>query len=161
MFNNSFSNDVIKDMSTSTISEILAGAEEGENNPVLPMVSPITEGIIPESTRRSLLSVISWAKKVPMFIQLPVEDQIKLVKESWMEVNTLKLVYHITKLPTGNDIAFKTDHIEHLYLTDNPTVVSSIQKLAKECVAKMQEILLYETELSCLKLITFMNPCKC
>ena len=162
MLSNSFSNDMKNQvMSTSVMLEMLARAEEEENNLVLPMASPITEGKIPESTRRSLLSVISWAKKMPMFVQLPVEDQIKLVKDSWMEVNALKLVYHITKLPTGNDIAFKTDHLEHLYLTDDPVVVSSIQKLTKECVAKMQDVQLDETELSCLKLVTFMNPCKC
>ena len=161
MVNNSFNNDVnIQAMSTSVMLEILARAEEGENNPILPMVSPITEGKIPDSTSSSLLSVISWAKKIPMFAQLSVEDQIKLVKESWMEVYALKLVYHITKLPTGSDTVFNSDHLAHLYLTDNSVVVSSIQKLTKECVAKMQDVQLDETELSCLKLITFMNPCE-
>ncbi|XP_065914377.1 retinoic acid receptor RXR-gamma-A-like [Dysidea avara] len=159
MGSNSFNNDV-KIMSSSVMLEILARAEEGENNPVLPMASPITEGNIPDSTRRLLLSVISWAKKIPMFAQLSVEDQIKLVKESWMEVYALKLIYHIAKFPTGSDVAFKNDHLAHLYLTDNPLVVSSIQKLTKECVAKMQDVQLDETELSCLKLIAFMNPCE-
>ena len=145
------------DIKASMMLEILARAEEGMSNPVLPMVSPITEGKMLDSTRRLLLSVISWAKKIPMFAQLSVEDQIKLVKESWMEVYTLKLVYHIT---TGSDIVFNSDHLAHLYMTDNPLVVSSIQKLTKECVAKMQDVQLDETELSCLKLITFMNPCE-
>ena len=114
---------------------------------------------MPENLIKSLLSVISWTKSIPLFTKLLVDDQIKLVKESWSVVNTLKLVYHITKFPNESDIAFKTDRLAHLYLTDNPVIASTIQRLTKEFTAKMQDVKLDETELSCLKLIALMNPC--
>lgn len=136
--------------SVSVISEMLAKAEKTESNPGLP--SPVIDGKVPENTKKLLLSVISWSKSIPIFTQLPVEDQIKLIKESWMEVNTLKLIYHIT---TGSGVAFND-----LAQIENPAVASSIQKLTKECTVKMQDVCLDETELSCLKLIALMNPCE-
>ena len=148
-------NDDAKDQAT--LLEMLKKADKAEISAILN--SPTTESHrkFPESTR-SLLSVISWAKKIPIFTQLPVDDQIKLIKESWSEVNTLKLVHRIIKFPTGSNGAFKNDESTHLYLTDNPVVASSVQKLIKESTFTMQEIRLDETELSCLKLITLMNP---
>ena len=158
MVNTSFNNDA-KDqaISTSAMLEILRKADEAENSMVLPSPLARSDRKLPDSKKRSLLSVISWAKKLPMFTQLPVDDQIKLIKKSWSEVNTLKLVHPIIKFPDG---AFKSDESTHLYLTDDPVVVSSIQNVIKESTSTMQEIRLDETELSCLKLITLMNPSK-
>ncbi|XP_065914206.1 nuclear hormone receptor family member nhr-14-like isoform X2 [Dysidea avara] len=156
MVNTSFNNDA-KDqaISTSVMLEILRKADEAENSMVLPSPLARSDRKLPDSKKRSLLSVISWAKKLPMFTQLPEDDQITLIRESWSEVNTLKFVHHIIKFP---DSAFKSNELAHLYLTDDPVVVSSIQKLIKESTSTMQEIRLDETELSCLKLITLMNP---
>jgi len=145
---------------SSVIFEILRKADEAENTVVLPSPTAESDRKLPEGTRRSLMSVISWAKRIPMFTLLLVDDQIKLVKESWKVVNALKLIYHFAKLPTEGDSAFKSDEVEYLYLTDNPKVVFSIQKLIKKCASTMWEIRLDKTELSCLKLITLMNPCE-
>jgi len=142
---------------TSVMLEMLRKADEAENSAVLPSPTAGDEKL-PENTRRSLISVISWVKKIPSFTQLPIDDQIKLVKESWNIVNTLKLIHHITKFPNGSDSAFKSNEVDHLYLTDNPEVVSSMQILIKESASTMWEIQLDEIELSCLKLITLMNP---
>lgn len=155
LFNNDAQNQAV---STSMMIEILAKAEEAEIGVGLP--SPVADRKVPESTRISLLSVMSWSKSLPMFTHLPVEDQIEVIRESWMDVNTLKLLQHIIKFPIGNDIVFKADHLAHLYLTDNPVVASSIQKLTKHYIIKMQDFCLSETELSCLKLISLMNPCE-
>jgi len=138
--------------------EMLRKADAAENTAVPPSPTAESDRKLPEGTRRCLMSVICWAKRIPLFTQLLVDDQIKLVKESWNVVNTLKLVHHFTKLLTKRDSAFKSDEVEHLYLTDNPEVVSFIQKLIRECASTMWEIQLDETELSCLKLITLMNP---
>ena len=95
-----------------------------------------------------------------MFTRLSVEDQIKLIKRSWNELITLKLVYRNVKFPTGRGITFQTGEVAELYQNDDPMVISFLQKVTKECIATMQDIQLDDTELSCLKLISLMNPCK-
>ena len=144
----------------SSVIEMLAKAEKAENN-IVPLIPSLTDRIIPKNTRRSLLSVVSWAKEIPMFTRLPVEDQIELITTTWSEVNTLKLVYHVATCPFRNDINFQTDELAHLYLTDSQEVASCVIKTVEECVASIKDIQLDEPELSCLKLITVMNPCKC
>jgi len=150
---NSFNDDDVKDkgISTSVMLEALAKAELAESK-----ARQSADEKLPESIRRSLLSLISWAKEIPVFSGLPVEDRVQLIKATWSEVHTLKLVYRVIRPSVGSDITL--DGVLHLYPAEDPVVASSIQKLTKECTATMQEIHLDETELSCLKLITLMNP---
>ncbi|XP_065915118.1 nuclear receptor subfamily 2 group E member 1-like isoform X2 [Dysidea avara] len=68
----------------SSVIEMLAKAEKAENN-IVPLIPSLTDRIIPKNTRRSLLSVVSWAKEIPMFTRLPVEDQIELITTTWSE----------------------------------------------------------------------------
>lgn len=42
---------------------------------------------------KELVSVIGWAKQIPGFIDLPLNDQMKLLQVSWAEILTLQLTY--------------------------------------------------------------------
>ncbi|XP_065913130.1 retinoic acid receptor RXR-alpha-B-like isoform X2 [Dysidea avara] len=162
MVNTSFTTDTkTQALSASVMLDILVKAERMENEPKKVFQSPpstLTYGRIQENARQSLLNVIAWAKEIPMFTRLSVEDQIKLIKRSWNELITLKLVYRNVKFPTGKGITFHTGEVAQFYQSDDPMVVSFLQKVTKECIATMQDIQLDETELSCLKLISLMNP---
>ena len=164
MVNSSFMTDTkTQALSASVMLDILMKAEKVENEPQKVFQSPqspMTYGKVQENARQSLLSVIAWAKEIPMFTRLSVEDQIKLIKRSWNELITLKLVYRNVKFPTGRGITFQTGEVAELYQNDDPMVISFLQKVTKECIATMQDIQLDDTELSCLKLISLMNPCK-
>ena len=90
-----------KSQAKSTVSltlEALAKADIAENS-IVPLTPSLPDGMIPENIKKSFLSVISWAKEIPMFAQLPIEDQIELIKTTWSEVNTLKLVYRVAICP--------------------------------------------------------------
>ena len=139
--------------------EMLAKAEKAEST-VVPLVPSLADRLIPDNTRRSLLSVTAWAKEIPMFTQLPTEDQIELIKTTWSEINTLKLVYQVASCPLGSNTNFQTDDLVHLYLTDSQITASFIQQTIKECVASVVNACFDKTEFSYLKLITLMNPCK-
>ena len=154
MVNRKFNFDIKRQVTSASILEMLAKTEKAENN-VVPLTPSLSDRTTPKNTRRSFLSVVSWAKEIPMFTQLPVEDQIELIKTTWSEVNTLELMYHVAT----DNIDFQTDDLDHLYLTDNQAIAS--EEIIKECVASMKVIQLDKSELSYLKLITLMNPCEC
>jgi len=139
---------------TSLMVEILAKADRAESKI---FTSPVSPGTMQNSTRRSLLSVIAWAKEIPMFNRLSIEDQVVLIKKSWHDLNTLKLVYRFSQFSSGNDLGFQACDI---YPADNPMMTSFIQKVTKECRAAIQDLQLDEAELSFLKLVSLMNPCK-
>jgi len=166
MMNSPFSTDT-KDhkgtLSTSMMLEILTKAERVNNEPrkvYHSPSSPLTFSKLQDNAKRSLVNVIAWAKELPMFSQLSVEDQLKLIKQSWNELLTLKLVYRNVVLQTKSGIAFQTGEVAQLYQSDDPMVISFFQKVTKECISTMQDIQLDQIEMSCLKFITLMNPCK-
>ena len=145
--------------SASTMLEMLAKAEKAESN-LVPLVPSLADRIIPDNTRRSLLSVTAWAKEIPVFTQLPTKDQIELIKTTWSEINTLKLVYQVASCPLRSNTNFQSDDLAHLYLTDSQITASFIQQTIKECVALVVNACFDKNEFSYLKLITLMNPCK-
>lgn len=166
MMNSSFSTDTKNQqntLSTNMMLEILTKAERVDNEPrkvYHSPSSPLTFSKIQDNAKKSLMNVIAWAKELPMFSRLSVEDQLKLIKRSWNELLTLKLVYRNVVLQTGSGIAFQTGEVAQLYQSDDPMVISFFQKVTKECIASMQDIQLDQIEMSCLKFITLMNPCK-
>jgi len=54
-----------------------------------------------------LVATIGWAKQVPGFIDLTLNDQMKLLQSSWTEVLTLTLVYR--SLPKLGRLNFAAD----------------------------------------------------
>ena len=166
MMNTPFSADTKNhknSLSSNMMVEILTKAERVNNEPrkvYHSPSSPLTFSKIQDNAKRSLINVIAWAKELPMFSQLCTEDQLKLIKRSWNELLTLKLVYRNVVLQTGSGIAFQTGEVAQMYQSDDPMVISFFQKVTKECIASMQDIQLDQIEMSCLKFITLMNPCK-
>lgn len=166
MMNTPFSTDTKNQkntLSTSMMLEILTKAEKVNNEPrkvYHSPSSPLTFSKIQDNAKKSLVNVIAWAKELPMFSRLTVEDQLKLIKRSWNELLTLKLIYRNVLFQTGSGIAFQTGEVAQMYQSDDPMVISFFQKVTKECIASMQDMQLDQTEMSCLKYITLMNPCK-
>jgi len=56
---------------------------------------------------KELVSVIGWAKQIPGFIELPLNDQMKLLQVSWAEILTLQLTFR--SLPFNGKLCFATD----------------------------------------------------
>ena len=143
--------------SSSLVMEMLAKAEKAESKGIPVTPSSTNKGIIPRNFEKSLLSVLEWAKQIPMFTQLSVEDQIELINATWIEVNTLKFLFHVA----NNGFTSQTDDLAHIYLIDDQQGTTCYDEEAiKESVSTMKDIQVDESELSHLKLITLMNPCK-
>ncbi|CAD7004642.1 unnamed protein product [Ceratitis capitata] len=56
---------------------------------------------------KELVSVIGWAKQLPGFTDLPLNDQMKLLQVSWAEILTLQLSFR--SLPFNGRLCFATD----------------------------------------------------
>ncbi|XP_055381346.1 steroid hormone receptor ERR2 isoform X2 [Condylostylus longicornis] len=54
-----------------------------------------------------LVNVIGWAKQIPGFTELPLNDQMKLLQVSWAEILTLQLAYR--SLPYNGKLFFASD----------------------------------------------------
>ncbi|XP_063703711.1 steroid hormone receptor ERR1-like isoform X2 [Culicoides brevitarsis] len=48
-----------------------------------------------------LTAIIGWAKQVPGFLELPLNDQMKLLQASWAEIHTLRVVSRSIPLVNG------------------------------------------------------------
>uniref|UniRef100_A0A034VU10 Steroid hormone receptor ERR2 n=1 Tax=Bactrocera dorsalis TaxID=27457 RepID=A0A034VU10_BACDO len=56
---------------------------------------------------KELVSVIGWAKQLPGFTELPLNDQMKLLQVSWAEILTLQLSFR--SLPFNGRLCFAAD----------------------------------------------------
>lgn len=56
---------------------------------------------------RELVGTIGWAKQIPGFSELSLNDQMRLLQSSWSEILTLSLVFR--SLPTSGRLNFAAD----------------------------------------------------
>uniref|UniRef100_A0A336KLY2 CSON010625 protein n=1 Tax=Culicoides sonorensis TaxID=179676 RepID=A0A336KLY2_CULSO len=56
---------------------------------------------------KELVGIIGWAKQIPGFLDLPLNDQMRLLQVSWTEILTLMLVYR--SVPFTGRLYFASD----------------------------------------------------
>merc|ERR1711892_1487172 len=76
-------------------------------DPSLPSSALKTMSTLSDIYDRELVGTIGWAKQVPGFTALTLNDQMKLLQSSWTEVLTLTLVYR--SLPKLGKLNFASD----------------------------------------------------
>lgn len=111
-----------------------------------------------DSSRQSLLKVIEWSKRIPAFVNLSLDDQVKLLKTSWCEQVLLKLSTRIgpksdtVLLSTG--ITCRTDQME------DPEIRRITRQVIHEVSYWLDIMNVDRVELACLKGIILFNPGK-
>ncbi|XP_026276828.1 steroid hormone receptor ERR1 isoform X4 [Frankliniella occidentalis] len=87
-----------------------------EPDPLVVSPEPRQSGISPETRTLSMLSdlydrelvnIISWAKLIPGFLELPLNDQMRLLQSTWAEILTLTLSFR--SLPSTGTLRFADD----------------------------------------------------
>jgi len=66
-----------------------------------------TLSTLSELVDRELVSIISWAKQIPGFTDLTLNDQMRLLQSSWAEILTLSLSYR--SLPPSGKLRYAVD----------------------------------------------------
>lgn len=60
--------------------------------------------ILSDLVDKELVSTIGWAKQIPGFTELKLNDQMRLLQSSWAEILALSLAFRFDMTPSGNRI---------------------------------------------------------
>lgn len=58
---------------------------------------------------RELVGIIGWAKQIPGFTDLSLNDEMRLLQSTWAEILTLTLAYRSMKLLSSGKLRFAAD----------------------------------------------------
>lgn len=100
--------------------------------------------------------IIDWAKKVPGFKQLCIDDQMSLLKAAFMELNVLRLSYR--SVDTTNCIKFAEGLIVPTELAQGVGFGKELITATTDFAARLKEIDIDLTEFCCINAIVLTYP---
>ncbi len=109
-----------------------------------------------QAADRQLYQLVEWAKHIPHFTDLPVEDQMVLLKTGWNELLIAEFSHRSMNVKDG--IVFATGIVVHRPGAHGAGVGTIFDRVLTELVAKMREMKMDKTELGCLRAIVLFNP---
>ncbi|CAL1538519.1 unnamed protein product [Lymnaea stagnalis] len=113
-----------------------------------PLVTTFHQDLLQEVMARLLFTVITWVRHIPAFSSLSAGDQTLLMATAWKELFLLGLVQW--GLP-----------VEHLVARDDLVTSSAdLEESVNVCemIARLREISLDATEVTCIKAIALFKP---
>ncbi|GAB6021969.1 hypothetical protein CHUAL_006129 [Chamberlinius hualienensis] len=105
---------------------------------------------------KQLLHLVEWAKHIPHFVELPISDQVVLLRAGWNELLIASFSHRSTEFP--DSIALATGLVIHRSQANGAGVGAIFDRVLTELVAKMREMKMDRTELGCLRAIVLFNP---
>ncbi|XP_067141210.1 retinoic acid receptor RXR-alpha-B-like isoform X2 [Centruroides vittatus] len=119
-------------------------------------VEPKNEEIETNAADRQLYQLVEWAKHIPHFTELPLEDQMILLKAGWNELLIAAFSHRSINVKDG--IVLATGLVVHRNSAHSAGVGTIFDRVLTELVAKMREMKMDKTELGCLRAIVLYNP---
>uniref|UniRef100_H3B7C6 Nuclear receptor subfamily 2 group E member 1 n=1 Tax=Latimeria chalumnae TaxID=7897 RepID=H3B7C6_LATCH len=108
-----------------------------------------------ESAARLLFMSIKWAKSVPAFSTLPLQDQLMLLEDAWRELFVLGIAQWAIPVDSNTLLAVSGMNSDNTDSQRLNKIISEIQAL-QEVVARFRQLRLDATEFACLKcIVTF------
>lgn len=92
---------------------------------------------------------MGWAKHIPHFTSLPVDDQVRLLKAGWNEL--LIAAFSHRSIEVKDSIILTTGTTVHRNSAQQAGVVTIFDRVLSELVSKMREMKMDRTELGCLR----------
>ena len=111
-----------------------------------------------QAADHQLYQLVEWAKHIPHFTELPLEDQVVLLKAGWNELLIAGFSHRSMDLRDG--IRLANGLIVQRNNAHSAGVVAIFERVLTELVAKMREMEMDKTELGCLRAIVLYNPGK-
>ncbi|ESO82793.1 hypothetical protein LOTGIDRAFT_108689, partial [Lottia gigantea] len=108
-----------------------------------------------ESMKQQLLILVEWAKYIPCFCELPLDDQVALLRAHAGE----HLVLGVAKrsLEVNNDVLLLgNDAVIPRTASDGIGIIAG--RVLDELVQPLREIQIDDTEFACIKAIVFFDP---
>ncbi|XP_018112387.1 retinoic acid receptor RXR-gamma isoform X1 [Xenopus laevis] len=115
---------------------------------------PVTN--ICHAADKQLFTLVEWAKRIPYFSDLPLEDQVILLRAGWNELLIASFSHRSVSVQDG--ILLATGLHVHRSSAHNAGVGSIFDRVLTELVSKMKDMDMDKSELGCLRAIVLFNP---
>ncbi|XP_067001872.1 retinoic acid receptor RXR isoform X2 [Anabrus simplex] len=109
-----------------------------------------------QATNKQLFQLVEWAKHIPHFTSLPLEDQVLLLRAGWNELLIAAFSHRSVDVKDG--IVLATGLTIHRNSAHQAGVGTIFDRVLTELVAKMREMKMDKTELGCLRSVILFNP---
>lgn len=109
-----------------------------------------------QAADKQLITLVEWAKRIPHFTELPLEDQVILLRAGWNELLIAAFSHRSTVVKDG--ILLATGLHVHRSSAHQAGVGTIFDRVLTELVAKMREMKMDKTEVGCLRAIVLFNP---
>ncbi|XP_076221637.1 retinoid X receptor ultraspiracle isoform X5 [Nomia melanderi] len=103
-----------------------------------------------------LFQLVAWAKHIPNFTSLPLEDQVLLLRAGWNELLIASFSHRSIDVKDG--IVLATGITVYRNTAQQAGVGTIFDRVLSELVSKMREMRMDRTELGCLRAIILFNP---
>ncbi|XP_071820865.1 retinoic acid receptor RXR-alpha-B-like isoform X3 [Apostichopus japonicus] len=115
---------------------------------------PVTN--ICQAADKQLFTLVEWAKRIPHFTELPLDDQVTLLRAGWNEL--LIAAFSHRSIAVNDGILLATGLHVHRNSAHSAGVGTIFDRVLTELVAKMREMKMDKSELGCLRAIVLFNP---
>ncbi|KAJ8269985.1 hypothetical protein GJAV_G00108980 [Gymnothorax javanicus] len=108
---------------------------------------------------KELIYMISWAKKIPGFVELDLFDQVHLLECCWLEVLVVGLIWRSVRYP--GKLMFSPDLILSREEGQCVEGITDIFDLLLATTSRFRELKLRQEEYVCLKALILLNSNMC
>ncbi|XP_066222835.1 retinoic acid receptor RXR-alpha isoform X1 [Saccopteryx leptura] len=115
---------------------------------------PVTN--ICQAADKQLFTLVEWAKRIPHFSELPLDDQVILLRAGWNELLIASFSHRSIAVKDG--ILLATGLHVHRNSAHSAGVGAIFDRVLTELVSKMRDMHMDKTELGCLRAIVLFNP---
>ncbi|XP_035383060.1 retinoic acid receptor RXR-alpha-A isoform X2 [Electrophorus electricus] len=115
---------------------------------------PVTN--ICQAADKQLFTLVEWAKRIPHFSQLPLDDQVILLRAGWNELLIASFSHRSIAVKDG--ILLATGLHVHRNSAHSAGVGAIFDRVLTELVSKMRDMQMDKSELGCLRAIVLFNP---
>ncbi|XP_041276013.1 retinoic acid receptor RXR-gamma isoform X1 [Onychostruthus taczanowskii] len=123
------------------------GTESSTNDPVTNIC---------HAADKQLFTLVEWAKRIPHFSDLTLEDQVILLRAGWNELLIASFSHRSVSVQDG--ILLATGLHVHRSSAHSAGVGSIFDRVLTELVSKMKDMQMDKSELGCLRAIVLFNP---
>ncbi|XP_029142131.1 nuclear receptor subfamily 2 group F member 6 [Protobothrops mucrosquamatus] len=113
-----------------------------------------------ELAARLLFSTVEWARNIPFFPELPVSDQVALLRLSWSELFVLNAAQSALPLHMAPLLAAAGFHAAPMSAERVVSFMDQI-RIFQDQVEKLSRLQVDSAEFSCLKAIALFSPDAC
>lgn len=109
-----------------------------------------------QAADRQLHELVQWARRIPHFEELPIEDRTALLKAGWNEL--LIAAFSHRSVTVRDGIVLATGLVVQRHSAHSAGVGDIFDRVLAELVAKMRDMKMDKTELGCLRAVVLFNP---